>query len=298
MSLDRRSAAIVVEAARRGSLGRAARALNMTQPAATRLLKRLEAAYGVPLFERTTRGVAPTPYGAAILPHAERVLSEAAAADEAIRRLQGASRGVVRVGGVGSVVGGLIVPAVTAMRREHPQVQFRVVEELEDTLLDALQSGRIDFAISPDPLADEGIALAIPQALEDRVGVFARPAHPLASAPLTLAAAAGAAWALPPPGTPVHRDWLRRFLAAGLEPAPPALASRSAAALIGAALADDLLLWMPGPLVAADLARGALLPLPCPPLEARRAFRIWRRRRGVLAPPSAPFLRHLAAAAT
>jgi DNA-binding transcriptional LysR family regulator len=60
MTLGVRSAAVILECARRGSLGAAATALNMTQPAVTRMLKRLEESYGVPLFDRTTRGVVPT----------------------------------------------------------------------------------------------------------------------------------------------------------------------------------------------------------------------------------------------
>ena len=107
MTLDVRSAAVLLECARRGSLGRAAAALNMTQPAVTRMLKRLEAGYGVPLFERTTRGVVPTVFGEALLPYAKLVVSEVANADDVIRQMRGASRGVVRVGGVASVVGGL-----------------------------------------------------------------------------------------------------------------------------------------------------------------------------------------------
>ena len=35
-------------------------ALNMTQPAVSRMLERIEDGYGVPLFERTTQGVVPT----------------------------------------------------------------------------------------------------------------------------------------------------------------------------------------------------------------------------------------------
>lgn len=77
MTLDVRSAAIVLECARLGSLGRAAEALNMTQPAITRTLKQLESGYGVALFERTTRGVTPTVYGEALLPYAKLEIGRA-----------------------------------------------------------------------------------------------------------------------------------------------------------------------------------------------------------------------------
>ena len=45
------------------SIARAARELNLTQPAVTKAIQELEADLDVPLFERTNRGVVPTCYG-------------------------------------------------------------------------------------------------------------------------------------------------------------------------------------------------------------------------------------------
>jgi DNA-binding transcriptional LysR family regulator len=88
MTLDVRSATILLECARGGSLGRAAATLNITQPAVTRALKQLEESYGVPLFERTTRGVVPTVYGEALLPYAQLVVSEIGNAADIIRQMR------------------------------------------------------------------------------------------------------------------------------------------------------------------------------------------------------------------
>src|SRR5690606_2882352 len=157
MTLDVRSASVLLECARHGSLGRAAIALNMTQPALTRTLKLVEASYGVQLFERTTRGVVPTVYGEALLPYARLVVSEVANAEDLIRQMRGASRGVVRIGGVASVVPSFIVTAIARMREKHPDLRFQIVEEMEDLLLEGLKSGDIDIAISPEPYADDEI---------------------------------------------------------------------------------------------------------------------------------------------
>ena len=53
-----------------GSLGRAALALNVTQPALSRTIKRLEEHVGAPLFERHSKGMQLTDIGRALLPHA------------------------------------------------------------------------------------------------------------------------------------------------------------------------------------------------------------------------------------
>lgn len=331
MTLDVRSAAILLECARRGSLGRAAAALNMTQPAITRTLKALEESYGVLLFERTTRGVLPTVYGEALLPYAKLIVSEAGNADEIIRQMRGASRGVVRVGGVSSVMSGVIVAAIAQTRRRHPDVQFQVIEELEDRLLEALKSGEIDIAVSPEPYADDEITLAGKETLTDHVHVYARPEHPLAGhrpaasqiaadqppsdrpvsdraptvqplgrkspkdhlsarlPPVLLAEAARHDWALPPAGTPIVREWLRRFHAAAIEPRPPVIASRSVGVIRAAVQAEDLLCWMPEPLMRADIRAGTLVRIPVATLDWQRAFRIYRRRKGLM-PPSAAML--------
>ncbi|WP_028035424.1 LysR family transcriptional regulator [Chelativorans sp. J32] len=290
MTLDIKSASILIECVRRGSLGRAASALNLTQPAVTRVIRLLEASYGVPLFERNTRGVVPTIYGEALLPYAKLLVSEAGNASDLIKQMRGASRGVVRVGGVSSVVGGLLVSAIREMRQQYPEVQFRIVEELEDRLLEGLKSGEIDLAISPEPYADDEIALAIPDALHDVVFVYTRADNPLLEkTELSLNEVARQNWALPPTDTPIVREWLRRFHSQAIEPNPPTIVSRSVQVIKSAAMTDDVLCWMPMPLVASEVKRGELGRVQVPALEWRRTFRVYRRKKGMM-PPSVAIL--------
>lgn len=288
MTLGVRSAAVIVECARRGSLGAAATALNMTQPAVTRMLKRLEDSYGVELFERTTRGVVPTVFGEALLPYAKLIVSEIGNADDVIRQMRGASRGVVRIGGVGSVVGGYIVAAVSLMRRDHPEVRFQIVEDLEDRVLDALKEGGIDIAISPEPYIDDEITLATQESMHDLVAVFARADHPLFDLPeVTLDDVARHDWVLPPVDTPTVRELQRRFHARSIEPNLPSVVSRSVQVVKAAVLSDGLMCWMPLPMMRTEIERGEVRRVPVPDLEWRRTFRIYRRRKGLLTPSAA-----------
>jgi DNA-binding transcriptional LysR family regulator len=288
MTVDIRSATLLVECARLGSLGRAASALGMTQPAVTRMLKRLEDSYRVTLFERTTRGVVPTVDGEALLPYAKLIVSGVAQAGNVIEEMRGASRGVVRVGGVASAVVGFIVASIARMRREYPDLQFQVVEELGDRLLDALKVGEIDLAILPVLYADDEITLATPDIFHDSVAAFARAGHPiLANRRVSLRDAARQDWALPPSGTPVSQEWLRRFHGKDIEPRPPAIVSRSVQILKSAVLNENMLCWMPVPQMRAELATGKLVRVPCPELDWRRDFRIYRRKRGLMTPSAA-----------
>jgi len=58
------------------NLGRAAAAMNISQPAATKLLQQLEETFAVPLFTRLARGMVPTPYGEALVRHTRWVLTD------------------------------------------------------------------------------------------------------------------------------------------------------------------------------------------------------------------------------
>ncbi|MEW5423566.1 LysR family transcriptional regulator [Amorphus sp. 3PC139-8] len=291
MTLDHRGFAVLVACVTHGSFGRAAAALNMTQPAVTRMVRRMETQLGVPLFERGSTGVIPTIYARGLLPYADTVVAEIGNAIDLLQELKGASRGTVRIGGVASATNGLVVEAVARVRAHAPSLQYLIVEEIEDKLIAELKAGTIDLVVSPGPIVDDEITLACEESVADEVQVFARPDHPVfGRGPVTLETVNAHDWALPPSDTPVTREWRRRFHVAGLEPRPPCVSSRSVKTLIRLAALTDLLCWMPIQLVAAETDRGSLLPADVPDLSWHRMFRIYRRRRGVLAPAAVQFL--------
>ena len=67
-----------------GNIHRAAQVLNMTQPAASKLLKELEDMLGVPLFDRLPRGMRATWYGETMIRHARMALASLSQAHDEI----------------------------------------------------------------------------------------------------------------------------------------------------------------------------------------------------------------------
>src|ERR1044072_9798173 len=93
-----------------GNIHRAAEILNMSQPAASKLLKDLEDVLGISLFERLPRGMRPTWYGETMIRHARIALSSLTQAGSELEAL--------KTGGFGEVsVGAVTGPAVSLVRQ-------------------------------------------------------------------------------------------------------------------------------------------------------------------------------------
>ena len=87
---------IFARVAQEGSLSAAARALNLTPSAVSRIIARTEQRLGTRLLLRTTRAITLTPEGEAYLRGARRVLADMLEVEEAITD-QGVPRGRLRV---------------------------------------------------------------------------------------------------------------------------------------------------------------------------------------------------------
>src|ERR1700757_4631528 len=133
-----------------GSLGRAAALLNMTQPALSRAIKRLEQQLGAELFERHSKGMQLTDIGRAFLPHATSLHVEATQALEEIQALRGAAKGTVRVGAVASIASSILPPAIERTLTKWPGLHFEVFEGVWDLLAASLSKHEIDLALGAD----------------------------------------------------------------------------------------------------------------------------------------------------
>ena len=77
VAVELRQLRYFLEVARELHFGRAAHRVNLTQPALSRLVQGLERTLGAALFDRTTRKVALTPAGEALVPVAEDLVHDA-----------------------------------------------------------------------------------------------------------------------------------------------------------------------------------------------------------------------------
>jgi len=138
--------------ARHGSLAAAARALDLTPPAATKRLAALEARLGVRLLNRTTRSLSLTGEGATYLRYATRLLAEIDEMEEVVSQGRATPRGVLRVNATLGFGRTTIAPLVSEFAARYPDVELQM--EVTDKPIDLVESG-FDLAIRFGTLPDK-----------------------------------------------------------------------------------------------------------------------------------------------
>ncbi|TDT38120.1 DNA-binding transcriptional LysR family regulator [Streptomyces sp. BK208] len=200
---------------------RAAERLYVSQPALSKQIRALERQLGAELFRRDPQGVTLTEAGAALLPHALRVLadwSDGAAAVEAARE---ARRGTLVVGMSTSPGRGGLLPAIRSrFTAAHPGAALRLRQLSWEDSTAGLADGTVDVAYVWLPLPDADRYAWTVVAEEPRL-VALPDTHPLAARPvLDFADLTDEPFLALPREAGVLRDfWLaldeRRALAAG-----------------------------------------------------------------------------------
>jgi DNA-binding transcriptional LysR family regulator len=130
-------------------------------------VKELEAAVGMPLFDRQGRVVSLTTTGEYFLVYARRLLSTLKDAEDAMARFKRVEAGVLNIGLVSTAK--YFIPRLLArFKEEHPGVEVRLqVSGNREQLLALLHANEIDLAVMGRP----------PKELATRAEPFA--AHPL-----------------------------------------------------------------------------------------------------------------------
>ena len=281
--------------ARHGQVRRAALELDVSQPAVTKGIQRLEAELGFPLFERSRRGMAIT--GVAMRFH-ERVVSLRANLGEAVREaadLHLGELGLLRVGVSPLYAQRLFVPACLALRRERPAARLSVRMGLNASLLLALRRGDVDLCISalPDATADD---LAATELFSDDLCMVVRSGHPLLSRRrLGLASLAEVQWMLPGPEVAGRRSVEARLAQAGLPPPRVGVeVNDSAAPLTELLRRTDLVALMSEAMLATQAGRG-LAALPFAEARFTRRIGVTTRSPQALPPLALRFLELLQA---
>ncbi len=128
-----------------GSMSGASEALFTVQSNVTSRIRKLEDELGTTLFVRGARGVALTPAGERLLPHARRVsmaLRDASASVSDSDTLAGR----LSIGALETTTASRLSPYLAAFTRRHPDVDLSIITGTSRELVDQVLAGRIDGA--------------------------------------------------------------------------------------------------------------------------------------------------------
>ena len=274
MRLRTRQLLLVAALGDEGHLGRAAGALGMSQPAATKLLQQAEETLGTQLFSRGPRGMTPTASGEVLIRYARHLTVEFGWAREQMGALRSGLRGLLRLGSVPGALPQLVAPALAAYKREHPKVAVSILVETSDVMLGHLERGEVDLVVgrfTEGRHDDDFESLLL---LEEPQVVVVRKGHPLvAGAAVTLADLMRWPWVLQPPGSPQRSRFEAVLREAGLRTRLDITETASTVATTALLDESDMAAIMPASLAAHYGRLGMLqvvpldLPLRVPPLH-------------------------------
>jgi DNA-binding transcriptional LysR family regulator len=228
---------LIAAIADQGQLSLAARALSLTQPAASRMLGEIELLCGDALFERHPRGMTLTPTGELMTRRARNVLEEIAGAAAEVARHRSGLGGTVRVGAVTGGAVGYVVPAIRRLRGIAPDAEVHVEVAMSRELIRGLEAVRLDFVLARIPPESDPGGFDVVPASEEQIDLVVGTDSPFASRrSVGLTELLELNWVMQARGAPIRVAIENAILAAG---APlPARITNTSSLLVTLAMLD------------------------------------------------------------
>ncbi len=132
--------------------GRAAEALNVSQPGLSAQVRELERRLGVVLFERGRSTTRPTPAGRDLLDRARRIIRDVSDLSVAATLHAGDLRGVLRVAAIPTIAPYLLPAIAQFFHRQWPHAELELEELRTTALVDAIERGDADIGLIATPV--------------------------------------------------------------------------------------------------------------------------------------------------
>ena len=252
---------ILLHLAELGNVQRTASAVGMTQSSVSQTLVYLEKLLGLPLFERHSRGVRPTPACMDLIPVARQLMLGVMNSAEVIAARRRKGEGTVRLIGSAAAINGLLLSALPIFSEQYPAIQIHLREaEGEDQLL-AVARGDVDLVVCRRPqIIPEGWEFH--RLREDRLVIVCRSTHALARARMIRPSdLADQTWLLQPAGLQARRHFDEFSESLPKMPATYPVVTRSLPMLWRLLIGRPLLALLPRNLVTPLLETGELVEL-------------------------------------
>ncbi|AOJ71423.1 MULTISPECIES: LysR substrate-binding domain-containing protein [Burkholderia] len=241
---------------RHRTLRKVADEMNLSQPAITKALQELEEIVGAALFERTARGLVPTPAADMLVSRSAAFLADLRNLAGDLTAIEDGFHGVVRIGVIHFIAYGILTKAMDALRERGFNYRFAVRDGDTDTVVGMLRRHEIDCAIarltheSAGEIEQEVLYVQQPVLLSSR-GYRAPKGRGA-----TIDAVAGAQWVLPPKATPTRRAFDEMLVRRGVVIGEPLVETTSVTVIEAVLAANDEAVTMLPRDLAEEVAHG------------------------------------------
>ena len=157
--------------------GRAADRLNISQSGLSHAISTLEKELGVPLFQKSGRGIQLGQYGLALLPQAQHIVSAADSCLHSFRMLRDGV-GTIRLKTIPLLISPTVTKLCRLFREENPNCDFQFSTGMSREVCQALAEGRADIGFCSKPTEDPSLEY-VPIQRRDLVAAVPL-GHPLA----------------------------------------------------------------------------------------------------------------------
>ncbi len=207
--------------------------LGVSQPALTQAIAKLERQLDVTLFDRSTRPLTLTPYGAVLLDYARALERDGDALDQKLTAMKTGSGGTLRIGCGPDWIHEILPVAVSGLQADRPNIRVSLTVSLNDDLRRRLDLGEIDMFFASLTDVYFGGVYRTRTLLRERMHILARTDHPIHDGgPKSLDQLADEDWVLTGSDTFGGQLVRRLFGQHGVEMPPPSVETNSVRAMI------------------------------------------------------------------
>ena len=168
----------LVAVARDGSMTIAARRLGISQQAVSERIRTAERILGIPVFERTARGVRLTASGSVVIDWATEILTAAESLDQGVRTLGSADRQSITVAASNTVSECLLPGWASRLRTLDRQVRLHVLPGNSDQVIHEVSSGAAQLGFIESPRVPRSVRSRV--VAHDQLVAVVPPDHPWA----------------------------------------------------------------------------------------------------------------------
>ena len=135
---------------------KAARVLGNSQPNITRAMNCLEQQIHATLFIRTNRGVQLTSEGEELYNYVSAAMAQIFAAEEALSENDGLLYGNIVIGTSETALNIFLVDQLKSFHQSYPGIRLKIYNYSTPQALEAVRSGKVDFAVVSTPVETAG----------------------------------------------------------------------------------------------------------------------------------------------